>query len=581
MSLSFTSNGDTTVKLIQIGSPDPIALKYSTDKLDWFDYQIGVEIPLSTNSSLYLSGNNDHFSKNIQNRYQFVTSGEGELTVKGDIRDLSRIEDFAFNSLFSGCANIVDANGLKIIDDANLPSSKARKWTFANMFIDCINLRTPPSSFTNVKPGMWCFSSTFGNCISLTAVPLIGTTHYSPYSHYCMFYNCKSLSSAPRLTAFHLADWCYNSMFYGCTSLTSISADFISWTPSTATTNWVTGIETEGQFYNDNVDYIYGVDNVPESWKVNPQKALIFRAISGNPTVSCGASDLSCNLNNHGWKVYENTTFTLSAGQEVAFKGNKDYMGGWDNKFSTGGDGTLEVYGTPNALMNNFNQNSTNGYTLLFAGCSNIVDASRMKLPTMDLPSAGYMQMFSGCTALTAAPDLPATGLAGNCYYKMFEECHSLSTAPQLPATTLAEYCYLGMFYHCWSLNKMPELPADNLELFCYQSMFDGCDSLTGTIVLSASNIATGSYHGMFAGCDGITDVIISATKINYGYSLQSMFYYCSNLSSITVNFTQWTLDTGSWVVHVAANGVFTKPTDLPEEYGYNNIPSGWTVINT
>lgn len=35
-----------------------------------------------------------------------------------------------------------------------------------------------------------------------------------------------------------------------------------------------------------------------------------------------------------------------------------------------------------------------------------------------------------------------------------------------------------------------------------------------------------------------------------------------------------------NWVKDVAETGIFYKPSDLPEEYGYNKIPSGWTVIN-
>ncbi len=35
--------------------------------------------------------------------------------------------------------------------------------------------------------------------------------------------------------------------------------------------------------------------------------------------------------------------------------------------------------------------------------------------------------MFSGCTSLTKAPELPATTLAEGCYQKMFNKCTKLS----------------------------------------------------------------------------------------------------------------------------------------------------------
>lgn len=60
--------------------------------------------------------------------------------------------------------------------------------------------------------------------------------------------------------------------------------------------------------------------------------------------------------------------------------------------------------------------------------------------------------MFSSCSSLTTAPELPATALALNCYANMFNGCTSLTSAPTLPATTLAVGCYSYMFYNCSSL---------------------------------------------------------------------------------------------------------------------------------
>ena len=58
-------------------------------------------------------------------------------------------------------------------------------------------------------------------------------------------------------------------------------------------------------------------------------------------------------------------------------------------------------------------------------------------LKTIQIPysvdTIGYTA-FEGCTALTQAPDLPATTLAYYCYYGMFKDCTSLMSAPELPA---------------------------------------------------------------------------------------------------------------------------------------------------
>jgi hypothetical protein len=61
------------------------------------------------------------------------------------------------------------------------------------------------------------------------------------------------------------------------------------------------------------------------------------------------------------------------------------------------------------------------------------------------------------------------------CFYNMFYNCTALTQAPELPATTLADYCYSGMFNGCTSLTQAPELPATSLAFNCYFSMFQSC----------------------------------------------------------------------------------------------------------
>ena len=93
-----------------------------------------------------------------------------------------------------------------------------------------------------------------------------------------------------------------------------------------------------------------------------------------------------------------------------------------------------------------------------------------------------YAYLFSG-TALTTAPELPATTLAYGCYAMMFQNCQNLTTAPDLPATTLANWCYYGMFYSCTALTTAPELPAYTLVDSCYAGMFAGCSQLNYVLV--------------------------------------------------------------------------------------------------
>jgi hypothetical protein len=61
--------------------------------------------------------------------------------------------------------------------------------------------------------------------------------------------------------------------------------------------------------------------------------------------------------------------------------------------------------------------------------------------------------MFTNCSGLTVAPELPATTLINSCYEGMFENCIDLTVAPELPATKIVAYAYYNMFNGCTSLN--------------------------------------------------------------------------------------------------------------------------------
>ena len=100
-----------------------------------------------------------------------------------------------------------------------------------------------------------------------------------------------------------------------------------------------------------------------------------------------------------------------------------------------------------------------------------------------------YAYMFSGCTNLTTAPELPATTLANSCYEHMFRDCTNLTTAPALPAKTLKSTCYYNMFRDCTNLTTAPALPANTLGTYCYQFMFYGCTSF------KVSSTQTGTYQ--------------------------------------------------------------------------------------
>ena len=123
---------------------------------------------------------------------------------------------------------------------------------------------------------------------------------------------------------------------------------------------------------------------------------------------------------------------------------------------------------------------------------------------TVDTKNAKFCNLFKNCTALTSAPDLPATTLASCCYGAMFFLCTNLVNAPALPAETLADECYSAMFFRCTNLVNAPALPAETLEKGCYNAMFNGCISLTSAPKLPAKTLAYGCYMTMFYGCTNL-----------------------------------------------------------------------------
>ena len=99
--------------------------------------------------------------------------------------------------------------------------------------------------------------------------------------------------------------------------------------------------------------------------------------------------------------------------------------------------------------------------------------------------------MFSGCSSLTQAPELPATTLAKSCYSGMFLTCSSLAQAPELPATTLANGCYNQMFQGCYSLTQasFPNLEKETVATEVVESQ--------STFVNAASDIETTCKDGI------------------------------------------------------------------------------------
>ena len=265
---------------------------------------------------------------------------------------------------------------------------------------------------------------------------------------------------------------------------------------------------------------------------------LTFTAKEAGSTItfawSTGSDVMYSTDGGNNWLEYaEGTQIKLDkVGSTVSFKG-KNVTTDYYNHFTM--NGIIEASGSVTSLTDG-ERNKTDVnlskecYKYMFSKCTSLTTAPELPATTL-LPKC-YDHMFYGCTSLTTAPELPAEQLASHCYDHMFSECTSLTTAPELPAKQLASYCYDSMFYKCTSLTTAPELPAEQLALCCYDYMFSECTSLTTAPKLPAKQLAEFCYGFMFNGCTSLTTAPELPAEQLAEICYQSMFSGCTSLTT-------------------------------------------------
>lgn len=235
----------------------------------------------------------------------------------------------------------------------------------------------------------------------------------------------------------------------------------------------------------------------------------------------------------------------ILSGQKISFK-QETSVSVKDRGCGTfSSTGKFKVYGNPLSMLflDDFDgvmtlSGTSRQYALayLFSGNTNVVAADKMSLPPKNLSAYYcYMSMFSDCTALETAPELPATSINNNCYTSMFKGCTSLNTAP----------------------STLPSSGGN--QSFCYSNMFSGCTSLEESPIINlSSKVPPYGCANMFRGCSNLHKITLLTNDIS------------SNSNCLT-----------NWVDGVAETGTFVKSasmTSLPT--GVSGIPANWTVIN-
>lgn len=548
--LTFKSNGATQVALNKLNLPNETTIQVRKNSGSWQNYSFGSSIALANDDTVEFSGN-AKFSKDMQNHYQFSTTGEGTLAVSGDLISLvssSVIEDDCeFNSLFKDCTNIVDAT------DLVLPSN-VTNWCYSNMFSNCSGLINSPTLLPAIELADWCYQGMFAGCTSLTSGPKLPARKIANYSYYAMFYLCKSLQIAPYLPVKRLKNWIYNSMFYRCDNLDQISSNLLSWNQN-GTKSWTKRVSRQGSFIKrEALSTEHGISRIPNGWNVTVNQPdfanmpLTFRSV-GDTTVQLSAlgnqtlQNFFYKINDGDWQDYnelEDKEISLTLEDQLSFKSTatRTYSGSNKYRFITTGSGYLELFGNIKSINNDLSTVSNYNYDMLFNGCANIFDAQDLILPASSLAERCYYAMFKNCYDLTYIPTIPATTLADSCCPGMFEGCSSIIEVPSglLSATTLAYDCYDAMFSGCTSLTAAPELPAATLCSNCYQYMFAKCKNLIkGPSTIAATATAGSSCKNMFFECSSlIVAPQLPATTLGTE-CYEEMFGKCTSLTSAPI----------------------------------------------
>lgn len=589
--LTFKSNGATEVALNKIGSPNNTTVQYSKNNGAWTTVQFGTAIQLANNDTLAFSGG-AKFSKNIQNRYSFSTTGTGTLTLSGDLVSLvssSTVEDdYQFNSLFSGCANIVDASGLV------LPSNTTN-WCFTNMFFGCTQLTAAPIfCATDIK--QWAYANMFVKCTALSSPPTLPRAKL--YDHACsnMFQNCTNLTGIPNLYASGGGPWMYNAMFENCKNINIISSfPSIAGTPTSGmfcnTFRMCDNITTSPRFgfsqlkpYSLNFLFdraknlsCYHADF--DQWPYQGEEATscFLKDVAPNGVFVCTSALAQYILINQqlfpdqfppqNWTIYKyeqmpltfrviepNKTATIKFVKNssnltgtVSLRYRKNYSGNW-NGFSP--NATIEL--KPGQTL------SIENTTTNFSESTHQNPYAYYKFET----SGAGLQIFGNIMSLVNYN----TNINHQCLFgKLFEGDTNISNAKYLylPATSLHNGCYEYMFAGCSGLQVGPQvLPANRCDIRSYSHMFYNCTRLYSAPVLCATYMHDGGYASMFNGCSSLQNITVCLT------TWQSWDHPTTNIP------------TEYWVNGVAANGTFTKPTGLSTTYGINFIPAYWNVVN-
>ena len=431
--LTFTAEGAQTFKMTVESGYTISGLEYSVNGGEWETVQLEEVTFGGTYGDLRLRGTNNPNGTatfvNVNNSSVFVCcyiefSTDAKVACTGDIRTL--------------------------IDYKTYKTVKTNKARFSSLFTNCKVLTSAPNLPATTLANK-CYNSMFSGCSNLLEAPELPAETLAENCYSNMFYDCTSLTSAPKLPATKLADYCYSYMFSHCTNLSTVTmlapSDQITGT-SNCCINWLKDAGTGATSRTlkvtdvDAYDALVTKGYLPDNWQKGKCNVL-----DGTPYVTFSA----------------NAAQTFKLKKENYFPSNIEYSvgtGDWktleaDKEIPFGGDkGNLQLRATDN--LNGTASGDSNFSQIIFGNSTKVACTGDIRtlldyrdFKNVSTSDARFCGLFSGCTVLTSAPDLPATTLAEDCYKNMFTGCTNLTSVTMLaPSDQIS-----GSPFNIWLVN--------------------------------------------------------------------------------------------------------------------------------
>lgn len=423
-------------------------------------------------------GENDNYGEEWSNCN--FGSSTAVFEVEGNIMSLIYGENFEnqydfpygssynFSNLFRGCT------GLTSVENLLLPATALTVGCYQYMFYGCSQIETAPVLPAAVAVD-YCYQRMFTNCSSLSYIK-------------CMLTNPDD-SNVYRPTYLWVSNVSGSGIFvkdYGVSWGEGDDGIPFNWTVQEVTPVFSAMPLTFKILSGGNLNFYinqvasngvsYRVNN--GSWSQNSQYIEIqvsagdvveFKGVNPGYATESGNS-ASFFSGDASYNVYGNIASLL-------------YGDNFVEVLEFGGDDLTQL------------QHTAYTFAGLFRNADGLISVEHLILPFTALTYSCYDGMFKECHNLTGmVQSLPATQVATQSYRHMFAGCRSLTEAPRdlfiaLSGGTLPDKAASSFFYGCSALTKAPILYATGVTGDCYGAFFRNCPELLVGPIVCARNI--------------------------------------------------------------------------------------------